>query len=114
VLGVAVGLFAAVNLPLDRTLLALVLAAALGLATGAVVHRGRGLMVLAAAVPGSLGLAGLYVVAKERSGGYLSFEWPQIFDPVHVLGVFAVLALAAVAVVGAWRDEREIADEPSP
>ena len=113
-LGVAVGIFALVNLPLDRPVLALALAAGLGVAVGAVIRAGRGLGLLAAIPPAALVVAGVYVVVKEARGGYLSLEWPQIFDPVHVLGVLSVLALAAVAVVSAWRDEREIAEGDDP
>jgi TRAP-type C4-dicarboxylate transport system permease small subunit len=91
-------------------LVSVVLALALGVGTALVVRSGRGQTALGWAAPIALALAGVYAVAKEWRGGYRSSEWPQIFDPVHVLGIFAVLALAAVAVVTAWRDERGTAD----
>jgi hypothetical protein len=109
--GAVVAVFAAINLPHDRLLLSLALAVALGLATGAVVRLGRGQNALGFVAPVALALAGIYAVGKEWRGDYRSSEWPQIFDPVHVLGVLAVLALAGVAVVNAWRDERGANDQ---
>ena len=108
--GIGIGVFAALNLPRDNVLVSLVLAVGLGLATGLVIRSGRGQTILAWAAPGALAVAGIYTVAKEWRGGYTSSEWPQIFDPVHVLGVFAVLVLAALAAVNAWRDERGATD----
>ena len=104
--GGGTAVFAALNLPRDRVLLSLILAVALGVATGAVVRWGRGQNVLGSVAPLALAAAGIYAVTKEWRGNYRSSEWPQIFDPVHVLGVLAVLALVGVAVVNAWRDER--------
>lgn len=104
--GIGVGVFAALNLPQDRIILAIGLAVGLGLATGLVIRTGRGQTSLAWLAPGALAAAGIYSVAKEWRGGYASSEWPQIFDPVHILGIFAVLVLAALAAVNAWRDER--------
>ncbi|HEY6531846.1 MAG TPA: alpha-(1-_3)-arabinofuranosyltransferase family protein, partial [Acidimicrobiales bacterium] len=106
VAGIGIAVFAALNLPRDRILLSLALAVGLGVATGLVVRSGRGQTALAWVAPAALAVAGIYAVLKEWRGGYRSSEWPQIFDPVHVLGIVAVLALAAVAVVTAWRDER--------
>jgi arabinofuranan 3-O-arabinosyltransferase len=108
--GAGIFVFAAVNLPRDRVLVSVVLAVGLGAATALVVRSGRGQTALGWAAPVALALAGVYAVAKEWRGGYRSSEWPQIFDPVHVLGVFSVLVLASVAVVTAWRDERGSAD----
>jgi hypothetical protein len=106
VAGGGTAVFAALNLPHDHVIESIALAIGLGVVTGAVVRRGRGQTLLGWIAPASLALAGIYVIAKEWRGGYRSSEWPQLFDPVHVLGVLAVLALAGVAVVNAWRDER--------
>ena len=113
-LGALVAVFAAVNLPTESPTLAVLLTVLLGAATVAVVRLGRGLTVIGALAPACLAVAGIYTVAKERKGGYRSFEWPEAFDAVHVVGVFAVLALAAVAVISAWRDERGASDQVAP
>jgi hypothetical protein len=104
-LGGAVALFAGLNLP-DPGAVPVLLALALGAATAAVVRWGWGAMLLGLAPAGALAVAGLYSVAKEWRGDYQNFEWPMVTEPVEVLGVVAVLALVAVGVVAAWRDER--------
>ena len=113
-LGAVVLVFAALNLPRENIVLSVALAVVLGVATALVVRLGRGLALIGALAPAALALAGAFTVAKEWRGAYRNFEWPQIFDPAHIVGVFAVLALAAVAVVSAWRDEREARDDPMP
>jgi arabinofuranan 3-O-arabinosyltransferase len=113
-LGALVMVFAGLNLPRENVVLTVALAVALGVATALVVRLGRGLALIGVLAPAALALAGAFTVAKEWRGRYRNFEWPQIFDPVHIVGVFAVLALAAVAVISAWRDERAARDEPAP
>jgi hypothetical protein len=110
-LGALVLVFAGVNLPRENVAVTVLLALVLAVATTLVVRLGRGLAVIGALAPAALAVAGAFTVAKEWRGSYRNFEWPQIFDPAHIVGVFAVLALAAVAVISAWRDERAARDE---
>ncbi len=105
-LGGAMGIFAALNLPHQNVAASLLAAVVLAVATGAVVRLGRGDRALGLVAPAALAVAGAYSVAKEWRGGYRNFEWPKVVDAAHVLGVVAVLGLAAVAVVSAWREER--------
>jgi ABC-type nickel/cobalt efflux system permease component RcnA len=85
------------------------------------VRLGRCLAAIGALAPAALAVAAAFTLAKQWRGDYRNFEWPQVTDAMHVVGIVAVLALAAVAVVSAWRDERSTghgapgpAAEPDP
>jgi hypothetical protein len=76
-----------------------------------VLRRGRGPRLIGAVgllAPASLALAGAYTVLQERRGRFRTdFAWPAIFDRVHVLGVLAVVIVAALVVVEAVQRERD-------
>jgi hypothetical protein len=58
--------------------------------------------------PACLALAGAYTVWQERRGRFRTdFAWPAIFDRVHVLGVLAVVIVAALVVVEVIQRERD-------
>jgi arabinofuranan 3-O-arabinosyltransferase len=75
--------------------------------------RPRWRVALAIGAPVALGLAGLYVLVEQTVNKYPPvFEWPTFFDRVHVLGWFAVVLLAADALVETVRTRRHPGVEP--
>ncbi len=61
----------------------------------------------------SLGLASLYIMIQQRRFRYPPvFVWPQQFERVHILGVLAVLLIAAEYVRSAISPER--GEHPTP
>lgn len=53
---------------------------------------------------GALGLAAAYVVLKQWRNGYpLDFDWPQHFEAVHSLGMFAYALLAVECTIEVLR-----------
>jgi len=86
---------AAVNLPTGRPW-HLLAAPALAAAAAAAVRlrSARGLLPLLASA--SLGVTALYVLIQQYRFRYPpDFVWPQQFEAVHILGVLAILCLAA-------------------
>jgi len=101
------GLLAAVLIkPLAGLLVGLLVLAAL--------IRPRWRVLLAVGAPVALGLAGLYVLVEQALNTYPPvFEWASCFDRVDVLGWFAVVFLAADALVEVVRTRRRRnADSP--
>jgi arabinofuranan 3-O-arabinosyltransferase len=106
--GIAVAIFAVLALPRAPALAALV-----GIAVAVLLRRGwtlRGAPLVAFGLvsPACLALAGAYTVWQERRGRFRTdFAWPAIFDRVHVLGVLAVVIVAALVVVEVIQRERD-------
>jgi hypothetical protein len=99
VAAIAVGVFAALNLPTDYGYPALGLLVGGALYGALRFHRGRWGWLLGLAGAGSLALAATYIVGRQWHRGIGSqFGWPGLYDRVHVLGVLAVCFLAADAV----------------
>lgn len=86
---------AAVNLPTGRPWHLLAAPALAAAAVAALRLRpARGLLPLLASA--SLGIAALYVLIQQYRFRYPpDFVWPQQFEAVHILGVLAILCLAA-------------------
>jgi len=75
-----------------------------------------GWWLLRVACVGGLGLAGAYVVAKQWRNAYpLDFDWPQHFDAVGPLTMWAwvllVVECAVEAVRAGWRRDAELDDD---
>lgn len=75
-----------------------------------------GWRLLRIACVGALGLAGAYVVAKQWRNHYpLDFDWPQHFDAVGSLTMWAYVLLvtecAVEAVRAGWRHDAQLEDD---
>jgi len=108
--GAGVSLFALVNLPQWP-----VSAGAIGLLVlfGLRVRRVGSLAAVAAAL--SLGFASLYIMIQQRRFRYPPvFVWPQQFERVHILGVLAILLIAAEYVRSAVSPSGDPKPDPDP